>query len=84
MKRQIHESAYKHGIRAADMLHVMDHPTVTKDVDDDRVLYLGWSTDGVLLEVLSYLPRSDLELIVHARPIRRRYEALLPHSRRRP
>ena len=84
MERRIHESAYKHGIRTADMLHVMDQPTVIEDVDHDKVLYLGWSSDGRLLEVLSYLPRTDLEVVVHAMPMRRRYRYLLPHSRRRP
>jgi len=78
MERRIHESAYKHGIGAADMLHAMTHDEMIEAIDDDKHLYLGWSADGAMLEVISYLPRHDLEVVVHAMPIRRRYLSRLP------
>lgn len=78
MARYIYRSAYKHGIDDVDILHAMDHAVVTMDVDEDKLLYLGWSTATNLLEVVSYLLEGDLEVVVHAMPMRRKYQRLLP------
>ena len=79
MRLLIHRSAYKHGIIDEDIHHAIDHALHIEDIDDDKVLYLGWDTATNLLEIVSYFPVDDLEIVVHAMPMRTRYESLLPN-----
>jgi hypothetical protein len=78
--REIHGSAFKHGVAKADIQHVLRHAIRIMDQDDGSLLYLGAATDGELLEVLTY-PRPDgSELAVHAMKMRPRYANLLPRE----
>jgi hypothetical protein len=78
--RDVHGSAFKHGITEADIRHALKHAIRVMDQDDGSLLYLGAATSGKLLEVVTY-PRPDgSELAVHAMKMRRRYVNLLPRD----
>lgn len=47
---EIGESARKHGILDADIEHAMEHAMAFMDQDDERLLYVGPSRSGALLE----------------------------------
>jgi hypothetical protein len=65
------ESARKHGISDADMLHAYRHP-VRVFVMDDLVMLVGGDEAGRLLEV-GVGEAEGLEFIVHAMPARQRF-----------
>jgi hypothetical protein len=65
------ESARKHGISDADMLHAYRHP-VRVFVMDDLVMLVGGDEAGRLLEV-GVAEAEGLEFIVHAMPARERF-----------
>jgi hypothetical protein len=65
------ESARKHGISDADMLHAYRHP-VRVFVMDDLVMLVGGDEAGHLLEV-GVAEAEGLEFIVHAMPARQRF-----------
>jgi hypothetical protein len=65
------ESALKHGISDADMLHAYRHP-VRVFVMDDLVMLVGGDEAGRLLEV-GVAEAEGLEFIVHAMPARERF-----------
>ena len=65
------ESARKHGISDADMLHAYRHP-VRVFVMDDLVMLVGGDEAGRLLEV-GVAEAEGLEFIVHAMPARKRF-----------
>lgn len=45
---------------------------------EDKLLYLGPTRDGRLLEVVTLRRREDSELAIHAMKMRDRYKRLLP------
>jgi hypothetical protein len=65
------ESARKHGISDADMLHAYRHP-VRVFVTDDLVMLVGGDEAGRLLEV-GVAEAEGLEFVVHAMPARERF-----------
>ena len=65
------ESARKHGISDADMLHAYRHP-VRVFVMDDLVMLVGGDEAGRLLEV-GVAEAEGLEFVVHAMPARERF-----------
>ena len=65
------ESARKHGISDADMLHAYRHP-VRVFVMDDLVMLVGGDEAGRLLEV-GVAEAEGLEFIVHAMAARQRF-----------
>lgn len=50
---------------------------VVADQDDGKALYLGADRAGNLLEVVSVVREDGSEVVIHAMPMRRMYEALL-------
>jgi hypothetical protein len=64
------ETARKHGISDADMLHAYRYP-VRVFVMDDLVILVGGDAAGRLLEV-GVAEAEGLEFIVHAMPARQR------------
>lgn len=78
--RQAYKSAFKHGVAKSDIEHVMRHPMMVVNQDDETRLYLGAATNSELLEVIT-IPRTDgSELAVHAMKMRPRYANLLPRE----
>ena len=50
------------------------------DQDDDTRLYLGPARSADLLEVVTIIRANDLELAIHAMPMRAKYRRLLGES----
>lgn len=64
----IGSSARKHDVLDADIEHAMKHATWFEDQDDGRLLYIGASRSGALLEVVKVV---GPELVIHAMPAKR-------------
>ena len=65
------DSARKHGISDADMLHAYRHP-IRVFVVDDLVMLVGGDEAGRLLEI-GVAEAEGVEFIVHAMPARPRF-----------
>jgi len=74
----IHDSARKHGIADEDIRHAVEHALVEFDLDDQRVLHLGFDRQARMLEVVVLSPEGGEPIAIHAMPIRRSYLHLLP------
>ena len=75
---EVHPSALKHGVDAADIQHAIDNALTIEDLDDDTRLCLGPSRSAALLEVVTIARQDGTELAIHAMPMRAKYERLLP------
>lgn len=72
-------SALKHGVLIEDIEHAVRNAIVIEDLDDDLRLYLGPNQSGMLLEVIALMrTESRTELVIHAMPMRAKYQPLLP------
>ncbi len=71
---EIHSEARKHGITDADIEHAIEHPMSLEPQGDRRLLYLGPSRNGALLEVVKVV---GPELVIHAMKSTRKHERLL-------
>ena len=65
------DSARKHGVSDADMLHAYRHP-IRVFVVDDLVMLVGGDEIGRLLEI-GVADAEGVEFIVHAMPARPRF-----------
>jgi uncharacterized DUF497 family protein len=76
---EIHESARKHGVADADIVHAVDHALAIEDAgeDPDRWLVLGADQAGNLLEVVVLLTAEGAQLAIHAMAMRPKYRRLL-------
>jgi hypothetical protein len=74
---EIHHSARKHGIVDDDIVHAVDHALAIGEHDDGKVLYLGPDRAGNLLEVVSVARDDGSEIVIHAMPMRSKYEPFL-------
>lgn len=61
------------------MLHAIEHSLAVDDLgeDPDRWLVLGPDTAGNLLEIVVLIGDEGDEIIIHAMPMRPKYERLL-------
>lgn len=71
---KIRRSARKHGIVDADIEHTIEHAMAFEHQDDGRLLYLGTSRNGALLEVVKVV---GPELVIQAMKATRKHERLL-------
>jgi hypothetical protein len=78
--RRLHGTAFRHGISAADIEHVLKHPMRVIERDDRSFLYLGPGRNAELLEVITVLRADETELAIHAMKIRLKYANLLPRE----
>jgi hypothetical protein len=76
---EIHNSARKHGVADADILHAIDHAQAIEDIgeDPDRWLLLGPDRAANLLEVVVLSVTEGRQLVIHAMPMRALYRRLL-------
>ena len=65
-------SARRHRVNEDDMSHAIDNAVRIWDVDDERVIYVGPSRSGALLEVGAY-QATDGVIVFHAMPCRTKY-----------
>ncbi len=79
---EINESARKHGISDDDIVHAVDHLLVEFGIGDDdpprRWLVLGPNRAGLMLELIVLVFDDGDEMVIHAMPMRPKYEELLP------
>jgi hypothetical protein len=68
----IAESARKHGIRDADILHAFNQPIFVEDLDEGMLVLVGPDRAGNLLEI-GVVVALDNPLIVHAMRARPKY-----------
>lgn len=75
---RILDSARRHGVDDEAMSHAARHAMAQVWVEDDVLILLGSDASGRLLEIGVVNPRGDTPLIIHAMPMRRRFQRLLP------
>ncbi|HVM41064.1 MAG TPA: DUF4258 domain-containing protein [Acidimicrobiia bacterium] len=74
----VHGSARKHGVDERDIRHAVEHAMVIEELDDDACLFLGPSRNGAPLEAVALIRDDGSLLVIHAMPMRAKYQALLP------
>jgi hypothetical protein len=77
---EVYESARKHGVADADMLHAVDHALAIEDAGEepDRWLVIGPDRAGNLLEVVVMMTAEGRQLAIHAMPMQAKFQRLLP------
>lgn len=80
---EIHRSAHKHGINDRTIRHALEHAITVVDLEADadppKVLAIGPDPAGNLLEVI-WLELDEVNLVIHAMPLRPQFYDLLPQS----
>jgi hypothetical protein len=59
------------------MRHAIEHALAVGEADDSKVLYLGPDQAGNLLEVVSAARENGTEIVIHAMPMRPKYQPFL-------
>lgn len=81
---EIHPSARKHGIDDAAIFHALDHALTVIDVEPDadppKVLAIGPDHAGSLLEIIWLELADEINLVIHAMPLRPTFYDLLRQS----
>lgn len=68
------DSARKHGIVDADIIHAWSHAIRIFEVGEGMTMFIGAGRDGTLLEVGTVRPRgTGWTLVAHAMPARPKY-----------
>jgi hypothetical protein len=82
---EIHRSARKHGISDAAIVHALDNAVTVIDIEPDadppNVLAIGPDHAGNLLEIIWLDLADDVNLVIHALPLRPAFHDLLPQTR---
>lgn len=75
----IWHTAHDHGVTDDDMLHAVSHASVIADdeYDDTRTMYFGPNCAGNMLEITVAIFSDGADTIIHAMPMRKKYEPLL-------
>ena len=79
---EVGDSARKHGVADADILHATDHALAIEDAgeDPDRWLIIGPDRAGNLVEVVVIVTEDGIQLAIHAMAMRPQYRRLLAHD----
>jgi len=81
---EIHRSARKHGITDDVILHALEHTITIIDLepeaDPPKVLAIGPDHSGNLLEIIWLELADQVNLVIHAMPLRPAFYRLLPQS----
>jgi hypothetical protein len=79
---EIYRSAHRHGIDEASIFHARDHALTVVDLepgaDPPKVLAIGPDSAGNLLEIIWLELADDVEMVIHAMPLRSKFYDLLP------
>lgn len=80
----INYSSYKHGIDDDAIRHALDHAITVIDLEPDadppKVLAIGPDHAGNLLEIIWLELADEVNLVIHAMPLRPTFYDLLPQS----
>lgn len=80
---RILDSARKHGIADADMLHAVTNALwVVQDADGEVVIFVGPASDGTVLEV-GVVPDEADPRIIHAMHVRAKFLPQPPKQNRK-
>jgi hypothetical protein len=74
-------SAHKHDILYEDIKHAVEHAMAIEDHGDERLLYLGPARNAALLELIKVAREDSSGHVIHAMPMRSKYQHLLPDGR---
>lgn len=81
---EIHRCARQHGITDEVILHALAHAITVIDLEPDadppKVLAIGPDHAGNLLEITWLELADDVNLVIHAMPLRPAFYHLLPQS----
>lgn len=81
---EIHHSAHKHGIDDDGIRHALAHAVTVVDLEPDadppKVLAIGPDPAGNLVEVIWLELADNVNLVIHAMPLRPAFYDLLPQS----
>ena len=77
MRFEIHGSARKHGITDDDIRHAINFALVIADLGEDRLLHLGPDFAGNLLEIVTLVTATGVQLVIHAMRARPKYQSQL-------
>jgi len=79
---EVFKSALRHGLEINDILYALEHAMVLEEIDDDplRWLVLGPDRAARFLELV-VLDRPQGPAVIHAMPMRTKYEQLLRKRR---
>lgn len=75
---EVYSSARKHGVVAEDIEHAVRNAMAMEDLGKNRTLWIGPTTSAALLEVITVEMQDGRHIAIHAMPLRRKYERLLP------
>lgn len=82
---EIHRSARKHGVSEAAIRHALDHALTVIDLESDadppKVLAIGPDHAGNMLEIIWLELADEVNLVIHAMPLRPTFYDLLPQTR---
>lgn len=82
---EIHRSARRHGVDDEDIRWAVEHCLVVDDVGDDesprRWLMPGADHSGRMLELVVLVLDDAREIVIHAMPMRAKYERLMEGER---
>ena len=72
------KSAFRHGIASKDIQHALRHAVVVEEVAEDPIRYLVLGPDraGQFVELV-VLDRPNGPAVIHAMPMRPKYQRLL-------
>lgn len=81
---EIHRSARNHGIDDTVIRHALDHAITVIDLepkaDPPKVFAIGPDRAGNLLEIIWLELGDDVDLVIHAMPLRPTFYDLLPQT----
>lgn len=77
MLLEIHQAARKHGIADKDIQHAVINAMTIDDQGDETRLYLGPARNADMLEIVTIPRAGQVELAIHAMPMRPRFTRLL-------
>ncbi|MEA1901996.1 MAG: hypothetical protein U9N56_00555 [Actinomycetota bacterium] len=81
---EIHRTAHKHGVTEDVIVHAFANAIAVIDLepesDPPKVLAIGADPAGNLLEIIWIELAADVNLVIHAMPLRPAFYHLLPES----
>lgn len=77
----VHSGAHKHGLSLERIDHALRHPITVVDLESDdhrrKLLFIGSDQSGNFLELIALVLGDDGLLVIHAMPLRPRFQRLL-------
>lgn len=75
---EVYSSARKHGVADEDVEHAVRNAMAMEGRGENRILWIGPAMSAELIEVITVRTEDGRNIAIHAMPLRRKYERLLP------